>query len=159
MATRHEVKIMMERLSSAFSSFRASDGLADILCEHLSRFSDSVVKDATRRLIDSAESSPSVAAIVQACKAIQGYDGSQEPQTRYVDYWDRPQRERDEIDAARDECMRVMGELESGIPAAQVMRAHRDRTEGRNNGQAPTPKTRPPKRDDPFSLPGWMSDW
>jgi len=151
MATTSAIREAMTTLAANFPHYRKNDELGDILHDAVIVFSDDVLKQAVRRLIATAARSPVTADIVGACQTIANQHAAMCASTakpNYVDYWDRPANERAEIDDARNECMRVMRELDSGMPVASVMAAYEERIR-KSRGTTNTPQTTPPAREAP----------
>jgi hypothetical protein len=114
MATSAGISKAVDLLAMAFATFRKSAELAGILTELLEPFTDDEVVQAAKRLIGSSTKAPSIADLVNTSRAISGPRTDTCPtagEKHYVEYWDRPKHERDEIDKARRECMEMAKRL------------------------------------------------
>ena len=126
MAGRTVVKILMEQLKDAFQSYRASDGLENILMAVLERFSDDDVRLTTTHLVATQDRSPPVSAILQAAQVIAAQRALRDGLTaapKEPEYWDRSPAERAVIDEARAEFRRVWKALDAGTPVADLFPA------------------------------------
>jgi len=149
MARIETIKLALTQISNCFPTFKRNDAVIDLLFEELFKISDDVVTQGVRRLVTTETFAPKVADIISSVHALEAENARRIPEKpTYVDYWDRPQHERDEIDAARNECMRVMRELDSGMPVASVMAAYEERIR-KPRGTTDTQPTRAPERDAP----------
>jgi hypothetical protein len=117
MATKGCVVAAMESLVVAFPSYRKSDALRDVLMDALDPYADEDVERAVRRLIATQTRAPAVADLVGAASAISASKAAlaaHNQSAHYPTYWERPEWERREIDAARVEFHRVWNALQAG---------------------------------------------
>lgn len=141
MALRLTITKAMALIAAAFPSYRKSEDLADILFEELYDFSDAHIIAAAKHLVTTAQRAPTVADVIEAVRSVSGYRPPQTKQPTYVDYWDRPPKERAEIDEARNECVRIMAALTNGVSVHDLyppdsepcMLARRFEAMGKNN--------------------------
>lgn len=128
MATSQGISKAVDLLAAAFATFRKSAELAGVLAELLEPFTDDEVVQAAKRLIGSSTKAPSIADLVSASRAIAGSRSemcSNPGEKHYVEYWDRPKSERDEIDKARRECMEMAKRL--GMDMEAIFKAPAER--------------------------------
>jgi hypothetical protein len=128
MATSQGISKAVDLLAAAFTTFRKSAELAGVLAELLEPFEDAEVIQAAKRLIGSSTKAPAIADLVGASRAIAGSRAemcSNPDGKHYVEYWDRPKSERDEIDKARRECMEMAKRL--GMDMEAIFKAPAER--------------------------------
>jgi len=130
MATSQGISKAVDLLAAAFATFRKSAELAGVLAELLEPYTDDEVVQAAKRIIGSSTKAPAIAELVSTTRAIslsKSEVTSDNPDGRhYVEYWDRPKSERDEIDKARRECMEMAKRL--GMDMDAIFKAPAERS-------------------------------